>query len=611
MIEYYMFEKIIEELTVQLGLKTKTIEKIEKTDFKIPIEYLDENQRYELRENVCEDLELIQKEDVPSLYEYLLEPKNEFSKKTVPKWKTYITTNTDFLKETQQVIKELDVYKTETYVPDHDSIMEIWKDTQQDAYFMEKYSYIEFPMFEYLNRTPFFLQSISIINMSSPILSFIMPFLLFLVPFLILKIQGISISLSVYMDVLKSIGRQHFIGQLITSAENLSVKNMIYIICLIGLYAYQIYNNYLSCIRFYTNIARMNKQICTMQEYLDYMITRMETFSLITKPLVHYSLFRKELLYNIDSLKCLKTTLSQVCIFQPSFSKINEIGMILKCYYEIHSNTKYVNALDYSFHFEGYLSNLLGVFENLQTETISFADFYSISDEKTPLCIEEQYYPALMNEDYVTNDANVSKNMIITGPNAAGKTTFLKTTILNIIFTQQFGCGFYKTCKIKPYTHIHSYLNIPDTSARDSLFQAESRRCKEILNEIAESTKESRHFGIFDELYSGTNPIEASKSAYAFLIYLSNIENMDFMLTTHYVDICEHLSKNSHRIENWKMDATMDEENNIQYQYSISKGLSKIQGAIKVLTDMDYPQEIIDTFKNYETIIKKKRTRKS
>jgi hypothetical protein len=55
----------------------------------------------------------------------------------------------------------------------------------------------------------------------------------------------------------------------------------------------------------------------------------------------------------------------------------------------------------------------------------------------------------------------------------------------------------------------------------------------------------------------------------------------------------------------------MDEENNIQYQYSISKGLSKIQGAIKVLTDMDYPPEIIDTFKNYETIIKKKRTRKS
>jgi hypothetical protein len=36
--------------------------------------------------------------------------------------------------------------------------------------------------------------------------------------------------------------------------------------------------------------------------------------------------------------------------------------------------------------------------------------------------------------------------------------------------------------KLSPFDHIHSYLNIPDTSGRDSLFQAEARRCKEILD---------------------------------------------------------------------------------------------------------------------------------
>jgi hypothetical protein len=64
----------------------------------------------------------------------------------------------------------------------------------------------------------------------------------------------------------------------------------------------------------------------------------------------------------------------------------------------------------------------------------------------------------------VTNDINLKKNIIITGPNASGKTTYIKSTAINIILSQQFGCGFYKKCTLNPFTHIHSYLNIPDTS---------------------------------------------------------------------------------------------------------------------------------------------------
>jgi DNA mismatch repair ATPase MutS len=115
-----------------------------------------------------------------------------------------------------------------------------------------------------------------------------------------------------------------------------------------------------------------------------------------------------------------------------------------------------------------------------------------------------------------------------------------------------------------------------------------------------DSNETSRHFGIFDELYSGTNPVEATKSAYSFLLYLSKFENVDYILTTHYVDICSRLTKASTRIENWKMDAKMDENGDIEYNYTISKGISTIQGAIKVLRDMEYPEEIINTIMEYD-----------
>jgi hypothetical protein len=90
--------------------------------------------------------------------------------------------------------------------------------------------------------------------------------------------------------------------------------------------------------------------------------------------------------------------------------------------------------------------------------------------------------------------------MIISGPNAE-RPPIIRPRI-NIIFSQQFGCGFYKECNINPYTHIHSYLNIP-ALGRDSLFQAESRRCKEIIDIIR---IKRTAISYFDELFSGTNP---------------------------------------------------------------------------------------------------------
>jgi DNA mismatch repair ATPase MutS len=142
------------------------------------------------------------------------------------------------------------------------------------------------------------------------------------------------------------------------------------------------------------------------------------------------------------------------------------------------------------------------------------------------------------SSEIVKNDIVLDKKLIITGPNAAGKTTIIKTTLFNVLLSQQFGYGVYKTATIVPYHFLHCYLNIPDTSGRDSLFQAESRRCKEILDCITTHASK-RHFGIFDELYSGTNPYEAVASAYGYIHHISEMKNVDFMLTTHYIHLCE------------------------------------------------------------------------
>jgi len=434
--------------------------------------------------------------------------------------------------------------------------------------------------------------------MGSPILSFLVPFILFLLPFLIVKMQGHKITFSIYMSVLKDVSKNHFIGKMIHNAENINMQNIIYLFGLIGLYGYQIYQNYIACNRFYSNISRINSQICQLQKYIGNTIYNLQEFHSLIVSKDSYSAFADSIEKWKTVLARLRDRIDSVRPFEPSFMKIGEIGTLLGCYYDIHSDPEFAEALLYSFSFHGYIRNMLGIFDNIQGGNVGFAIFEKIDPSGNSLTIKDQYYPALINEKYVLNDADLTKNMVITGPNAAGKTTFLKTTVLNIIFTQQFGCGFYSACSIVPYTHIHSYLNIPDTSGRDSLFQAESRRCKEIINDVLSADKKARHFCIFDELYSGTNPAEATKSAYAFLLYLSKRLNVDFILTTHYIDICAKFKK-SNRIANWKMDATEDADGEIEYTYKISKGVSNIQGALKVLKNMEYPAEIIETIMDW------------
>ena len=163
--------------------------------------------------------------------------------------------------------------------------------------------------------------------------------------------------------------------------------------------------------------------------------------------------------------------------------------------------------------------------------------------------------------------------------------------------SQQVGCGFYTNAQLTPYSHIHSYLNIPDTSGRDSLFQAESRRCKEIIDIIKDNDQNDRHFCIFDELYSGTNPEEAVKSGNALLKYLESFKNVNFILTTHYKDICKKYKKSKH-ITNYKMLVEVNEDKTFNYTYKLVKGISSIKGGLRVLKDMEYPDEIINEIEN-------------
>jgi len=565
------------------------------SNFKLPISYLEPSELFNLSDIVSNDLELTVSNS-KSMYEYLFQPSHIFAKNMIEKWKQTYTINQEYLKDTQQIILKMNVYENSmahnTYKINCDKIISIWEDLKVENNFLDNYGYIEWDMLAHLNESSYFLQILSVMNVVSPALSLFVPILFLIFPFIILKIQGVPITFDIYFIILKDLTRNHFIGKALMTMESLSWDKIIYLIITFGLYLMQIYQNINICKNFYKNIMKINDYLIEMRDFAKYSIHSMENFLTLLKHRASYEKIAVDIRIKCDDLKRIYSELETISTFKDSIHKFTEVGYMLKCYYRLHSNKDYEDCLLYAIGFEGYINNLQGVYNNIVKGNVSFSEFDSNTDCK----FEEQFYPPLIDELPVKNTCDFKKNMIISSPNKSGKTTILKTTAINIIFTQQTGCGFYKSAILNPYTHIHSYLNIPDTSGRDSLFQAESRRCKEIIDIINEYNDplKYRHFCNLDELYSGTNPEEASKAGYAFLKYLSNYKNVNFILTTHYISICKKF-KNSERVENYKMEVIVDDSGNFNYTYKIKKGISKIKGGVRVLKDMDYPQEIINT----------------
>jgi len=605
------------------------------TLFKLPITFVEVNKLHKLDEHILTDLELIEcssssssssssnspAESSPNaevveaealkepetktktMYEHVFNPKTIYGKQFLSNWATYYTSDVTFLKQTQKLIKHFspppppnNESENANMVEQYSDIHTIWNSIQNDKNFKDKFGYIDIGLLEPLNSSSFFLQILSLQNLASPVISLLTPLIILIIPFFLLKIQQMPVSFSSYVSSLKRIAQYHPIGKVFENFSSIPWDKRIYMFVSIAFYFLQIYQNVVSCHRFYKNMFLIHNNIHKFSSYIEHSIRNIAYINSITENLSSYKKFREDSAVHAQILSTLHCDIKTVMPFRLTLANISNIGTIMKHYYQIFANESVKNAISYSFGFNSYFEHLSGLKSLVLTKKIAPCTFVKSAAKKT--YIHSSYYAPLMNQNPVKNKILLHKKTTITGPNAAGKTTLIKSTLLNVILSQQLGYGFYKKAKLLPYHYVHSYLNIPDTSGRDSLFQAESRRCREILTCLLEN-KTKRHFCIFDELYSGTNPYEAVASAFGFIKYLNKYENLDLLLTTHYTKLCELLQAENVQNMHMKIELCENGENGkngqIKYLYKLNKGISSIKGGIKVLEDLDYPDEIINS----------------
>jgi len=594
--------------------------------FVLPIMY--NTSRKEVDPIISSDLELVKCLDpiVPSIYSRLMKPSNALGDKITSFLPLHYTTDTEFLKDTQRILKTSLLTAQENVVCfakeniEHDKIVEAYTSLKNDNGFKERYCFMDWEHLTFLNKQDWAMQSISLYNLSSPLLTILFPLFLTIIPFFVIKAKGLNISVETYLAEFRKVISNHAIGKVFTQFNEVNTQQKMYLLVSAGFYCFSIYQNALVCLRLYNNMYKIYEFLNGFRGYLSGTINRMNHFLNTFSNAPSYVLFNNKTETIMRYLMRFYNHLSSITgidAFSLSLNSLKQIGAVMTTFYEFHDNAELHSAVMYSFGFHGYLDVLEGVQLNLHDQHLSYCSFVSnksLSKEENEqkkqkklkkqkqnkTIFKDAYYPALIGQTPVKNTYKLKNNMIITGPNASGKTTILKSTLINVLFSQQFGCGCYSSAKIQPYSHIHCYLNIPDTSGRDSLLQAEARRCKQIIDAVKETPSNESHLCVFDEIYSGTNPEEAVQSAFAVMKYLANKPNVSIMLTTHYVELCEKMKDHPNMINNRMKVALLDNEKiesgfvqDFTYTYLMEKGVSKVKGGVKVLIDMKYPAEIL------------------
>ena len=560
--------------------------------FRLPIQYTDGCKT--LNDVILHDLELYKNTSSPSLYDRLFKENDALSNCVANQLIKHYSNSKSYLESTQDIISTVKLPDTTIK---NEKLLEIWQAIKNDNSFYERYNYIDIPFFLKWNYNVPFLQYFNFIHISSPLFSLLFPFLILLIPFILIKMNNAKLSFSEYLSFLKVVAQRNSIGNLIINFNSVSIDKKIYLSLTAGLYVFQIYQNLLSCLRFKTSLANVHEHIQTLKTHTKETLASIQEHLSVSVKHPDYKPFNDTLNKNYTTLTNIYHKLDSIQPFKLTVKKFMSIGSVMKQYYQLFDDETYNDALLFSFGFKGYCGAIKNIQHAAHNKHINRCE-YNTEQETRFTCA---FYP-LVEQEPVKNTYDFANNIIITGPNASGKTTLLKATMFNIIISQQIGFGYYDSASVKIYDRLHCYLNIPDTSGRDSLFQAEARRCKEILDTI-QTTKNEKHFCIFDELYSGTNPYEAVSGAFAYLKHLSVNYQFSFMLTTHYISLCKKMN-NKYRTKNYHMEIIEDQPNEqeehtvFSYTYKLKSGISKIKGGVKVFQDLDYPSEIIDVMKD-------------
>ncbi len=197
----------------------------------------------------------------------------------------------------------------------------------------------------------------------------------------------------------------------------------------------------------------------------------------------------------------------------------------------------------------------------------------------------------VMKDKYIANDIlmdNDTNILLITGPNMAGKSTYMRQCAITVIMAQ-IGCFVpCKSCEMPIFDKIFTRIGASDDLVSgESTFMVEM---KEAEYAISEATEDS--LILFDELGRGTATYDGMSLAQAILEYIHDKIGAKTMFSTHYHELTE-LSKDLNKLKNVHVSA-IEEDGKITFLHKVKNGAVDKSYGIHVASLAGLPKSLIN-----------------
>lgn len=198
---------------------------------------------------------------------------------------------------------------------------------------------------------------------------------------------------------------------------------------------------------------------------------------------------------------------------------------------------------------------------------------------------EDIYHPLV--EYSVVNPVDWQRNTLVTGSNASGKSTYVKSIAISGILAQTINTAIAEKLTMQPGHVLTSMAIEDDIMAGDSYFVAEIKSIKRLLDQVG---KGERCYCFIDEILKGTNTIERIAASSSVVTWLADYPSLSFV-ATHDIELTEMLKE---YCDNVHFEETVTEEQGISFDYELKQGPAVTRNAIALLKVMDYPEKIVE-----------------
>lgn len=212
------------------------------------------------------------------------------------------------------------------------------------------------------------------------------------------------------------------------------------------------------------------------------------------------------------------------------------------------------------------------IFSKVEASSKHNLVFPEFTEDKTT--VEISGLKHLLVKDCTTNDFSLEdyKNfMFLTGPNMAGKTTYLKAVGVAVYLAHiGFGVPAGKM-SLTPFNSLFSSINTNDNIRLGySYFYSEVLRVKEAAQMLQE---QESCFMIFDELFRGTNVKDAYDGSFLVIKGLLNWQNSVFILSSHLIELAAEI-KDQQQVQFNSFSAGIENGNPV-FNYQLQSGTSE------------------------------------